>query len=75
MRTRMHRNRASHYDSLAGSREASEKAAGSYPHRQRRLSDGNTNYADLTTKLLQISVVFGMNITESISARTPLPED
>lgn len=40
---------------------------------QERLSDGNINYADLTTKLLQISVEFGMNKTESISSRTPLP--
>lgn len=40
---------------------------------QERLSDGNINYADLTTKLLQISVEFGMNTTESISSRTPLP--
>lgn len=44
-------------------------------HCKRRLSDGNMNYADLTTKQLQISVEFGMNITESISVRTPLPED
>lgn len=52
-------------------REGSKKAAGSYQHQER--SDGNMNYADLTTKLLQISVEFGMNTTEGISSRTPLP--
>lgn len=70
-----HKKSQSLYNTLMRSREVSEKAAELYPHQQRRLSDGNTNYADLTTKLLQISVAFGMNITESISARTPLPGD
>lgn len=70
-----HRKSQRHYDSLTGSREVSETAEELYPHQQRRLSDGNTDYADLTTKLSQISVVFDMNITESISARTPLPGD
>jgi len=79
MQARTHRNRR---PSSALATTVSHSAAkplrkqqGRTQHLERSLSDGNMNYADLTTKLLQISAEFGMNITESISARTPLPED
>lgn len=54
-----------------GPEKPPRKQQGHTQHQER--SDGNINYADLTTKLLQISVEFGMNTTESISSRTPLP--
>lgn len=54
-----------------GPEKPPRKQQGHTQHKERR--DGNINYADLTTKLLQISVEFGMNTTESISSRTPLP--
>lgn len=56
-----------------GPEKPSRKQQGHTQHQEKRLSDGNSNYADLTTKLLQISVEFGINTTESISSRTPLP--
>lgn len=73
----MHRNRQCK-SALAtavpcGPEKPPRKQQGHTQHQEKRLSDGNSNYADLTTKLLQISVEFGMNTTESISSRTPLP--